>query len=63
VPLNPEAPSAAVGAKPNAALTPPAVGLLSVLLAKYGQPGDPIPKTYADATELLEKHGRELFGT
>jgi hypothetical protein len=34
-----------------------------MLLAKYGQPGDPIPASYGDAVELLDRHGRELFGT
>jgi phospholipase C len=43
-------------------LTEPAVGLLSMLLAKYGQPGDPLPTTYGEASDLLDKHGRELFG-
>ena len=61
VPSNPEA------ASPDATsgqhrLTEPAVGLLSMLLAKYGQPGDPLPTTYGQASDLLEKRGRELFG-
>jgi phospholipase C len=60
VPLNPEATPPSGATSPG--LSPLAVGFLSMLLAKFGQPGDPIPKTYADAKELLEKHGRELFG-
>ncbi|MBK4346991.1 alkaline phosphatase family protein [Lacisediminihabitans changchengi] len=63
VPGNPETLGPAHGSNAVHPLSAPAVGLLGVLLAKYGQPGDPIPKTYADASELLEKHGRELFGT
>ncbi|WP_394768951.1 alkaline phosphatase family protein [Lacisediminihabitans sp.] len=62
VPPNPEATAPATGASGGPALSPPAVALLSILLAKYGQPGDPLPKTYTDAHELLEKHGRQLFG-
>jgi phospholipase C len=61
VPANPES-SAPTGTSAQHQLTEPAVGLLSMLLAKYGQPGDPIPTTYGDASELLEKRGRELFG-
>jgi phospholipase C len=61
VPANPES-SAPTGTSAQHQLTEPAVALLSMLLAKYGQPGDPIPRNYGDATELLEKRGRELFG-
>ena len=61
VPPNPES-SSPTGTSAQHRLTEPAVGLLSMLLAKYGQPGDPLPTTYGDATELLEKRGRELFG-
>jgi len=61
VPPNPEA-SGLNGTNTQHPLTDPAVGLLSMLLAKYGQPGDPIPATYGDAVELLDKRGRELFG-
>lgn len=62
VPPNPETLGLAQGTNANHPLSPPAAGLLGVLLAKYGQPGDAIPKTYGGAAELLEKHGRELFG-
>ncbi|MHC5796402.1 alkaline phosphatase family protein [Lacisediminihabitans sp. FW035] len=62
VPPNPEADAPAPTADNDSALSPPAVALLSLLLAKYGQPGDPLPKTYSDAYELLEKRGRRLFG-
>jgi phospholipase C len=61
VPANPES-SSPTGTSAKHQLTEPAVGLLSMLLAKYGQPGDPLPTTYGDAAELLDKHGRELFG-
>lgn len=62
VPPNPDADAPAPTADNDSALSPPAVALLSLLLAKYGQPGDPLPKTYSDAYELLEKRGRRLFG-
>ncbi|MDR5699911.1 alkaline phosphatase family protein [Agromyces aerolatus] len=42
-------------------LSPPAKGLLGLLIAKYGD-GEPEPETYADAYELLHKHGVGLFG-
>jgi phospholipase C len=63
VPPNPEAQS---GKKPHAVfpdrpLTPPAQGLLGLLLAKY-DPGAPVPMTYADAYEALVTHGTGLFG-
>jgi phospholipase C len=43
-------------------LTPPARGLLGLLIAKYGKPGEPEPETFADAYRLLHEHGEELFG-
>ena len=43
-------------------LTPPARGLLGLLIARYGRPGEPEPETYADAYKLLHEHGEELFG-
>jgi len=43
-------------------LTPPARGLLGLLLAKYGTPDDEEPSTYADAYELLHRYGEGLFG-
>lgn len=62
VPDNPEASAPGAGTSGNK-LTAPAVGLLAMLLAKYGRPGDPIPTTYGQAKELLELRGRELFGS
>ncbi|MFK4760958.1 alkaline phosphatase family protein [Microbacterium sp. ZW T5_45] len=43
-------------------LTPPARGLLGLLIAKYGSPGEAEPRTFADAYRLLHEHGEELFG-
>lgn len=42
-------------------LSPPAKGLLGLLIAKYGN-GEPEPETYADAYNLLHKYGEGLFG-
>ncbi len=43
-------------------LTPPAQGLLGLLLAKYGESDAPEPTTYADAYRILIRHGQGLFG-
>ncbi|WP_448004952.1 alkaline phosphatase family protein [Agromyces bauzanensis] len=43
-------------------LSPPARGLLGLLLAKYGTPDAEEPATYADAYELLHRYGIGLFG-
>ncbi|MGN7860314.1 alkaline phosphatase family protein [Microbacterium sp. 22303] len=62
-PPNPEAkpphPAHAHAGKP---LTPPAQGLLGLLLARYGLPEDQQPQTFIDAYNLLHKHGKGLFG-
>jgi len=42
-------------------LTPPAKGVLGILLAKY-EPGAAIPETYGEAYDVLVKHGKGLFG-
>ncbi|WP_229727839.1 alkaline phosphatase family protein [Mycetocola zhadangensis] len=42
-------------------LTPPAKGVLGLLLAKY-EPNRPVPETYGDAYDVLVQHGRGLFG-
>ncbi|MHC9045465.1 alkaline phosphatase family protein [Microbacterium saperdae] len=43
-------------------LTPPARGLLGLLIARYGKPDEPEPETFVDAYRLLHEHGEELFG-
>lgn len=43
-------------------LSPPARGLLGILLAKYGTPDQEEPATYAEAYELLHQYGEGLFG-
>jgi phospholipase C len=61
VPSNPEAstsgPHETHRSRP---LTPPAQGLLGLLLAKY-DPSAPVPTNYADAYAALVKHGAGLF--
>ncbi|KJL34156.1 alkaline phosphatase family protein [Microbacterium azadirachtae] len=63
LPPNPESkaahPAHAHAKKP---LTPPAEGLLGLLLARYGLPGDEQPQTFMDAYNLLHKHGKNIFG-
>jgi phospholipase C len=62
VPPNPEANPRSDKAKDRTRpLTPPALGLIGILLAKY-EPDAPIPDNYADAYEVLVKHGDGLFG-
>ncbi|GAA1057058.1 hypothetical protein GCM10017608_09260 [Agromyces luteolus] len=62
-PPNPEAEPLHPGdAHRTAPLSPPAKGLLGLLIAKYGD-GEPEPTTYGEAYELLQKYGVGLFGT
>lgn len=63
VPPNPEGVHPAE-ADPERPLSPPAKGLMGLLLAKYGTPeerSDP-PTTFASAYRTLHKYGSELFG-
>ena len=43
-------------------LTPPAHGLLGLLLARAGLPESQLPQTFLDAYELLQEQGHMLFG-
>lgn len=62
-PPNPEADTPHPGdAHRTAPLSPPARGLLGMLIAKYGDDGEPEPQTYGDAYEMLQKYGTGLFG-
>ncbi|MBS1675245.1 MAG: hypothetical protein JSS74_14920 [Actinobacteria bacterium] len=62
-PPNPESkPPHPAHAHANKPLTPPAQGLLGLLLSRYGLPGDKQPQTFMDAYNLLHKHGKNLFG-
>ncbi|WP_394771227.1 alkaline phosphatase family protein [Lacisediminihabitans sp.] len=61
VPANPEAGLAPHLEHRLRPLSPPASGLLGLLLARY-EPGAPVPATYGDAYDVLVKHGKGLFG-
>ncbi|MBN9606490.1 MAG: hypothetical protein J0G30_07760 [Actinomycetales bacterium] len=61
-PPNPEAdPAHPAHANRDKPLSSPAKGLLGILLAKY-DPRAPEPSTFAEAYEVLDTHGRGLFG-
>jgi len=60
-PPNPESVPAPHEEHKHHPLTPPAQGLLGLLLARY-EPGAPQPKTYGEAYDALVKHGKGLFG-
>ncbi len=63
LPPNPQAEDPHPGnAHRDKRLSPPAEGLLGLLLAKYGNPEHLDPKTYGDAYEVLKKYGVGLFG-
>ncbi|MFE6996449.1 alkaline phosphatase family protein [Microbacterium sp. NPDC057659] len=62
-PPNPEAtPAHPAHANRDKPLTPPAQGVLGLLLAKSGLPPSRMPKTFAQAYELLDEEGKGLFG-
>ncbi|MDR2999373.1 MAG: hypothetical protein LBU78_14765 [Microbacterium sp.] len=62
-PPNPEAtPVHPAHANKDKPLTPPAQGVLGLLLAKSGLPASRMPKTFGDAYELLDEEGKGLFG-
>lgn len=63
VPPNPEG-SHPADAHPDRPLSPPAKGLLGLLIAKFGTEEEQAhpPKTFADAYAILTKHGQGLFG-
>ena len=62
-PPNPEKSEPLPGKKDHLKpLTPPARGLLGLLLSRYGKAGEAEPETFADAYRLLHEHGEELFG-
>jgi phospholipase C len=63
VPKNPESDDPIHEGQHEHPLSPPGVGLMSMLIAKYGEPGEAVPKTYEDAWAAVRKHGEGLFGT
>ena len=64
VPPNPEDSGHPADADPDRPLSPPAKGLLGLLLAKYGDAAEKAnpPKTFAEAYAVLQKYGQGLFG-
>lgn len=63
LPPNPEeAPLHPADVSEGKPLSPPATGLMGLLLARYGAADEEVPTTYAGAYEALKKHGTSLFG-
>jgi len=61
-PPNPESePPHPANVNKDKPLSPPARGLLGILIAKY-DPTAPQPETYQEAYDALEKYGKGLFG-
>ena len=44
-------------------MSPPGVGLVGLLMARYGAPGAKVPVTYKDAYQAVNRLGRGLFGS
>jgi phospholipase C len=61
LPPNPEAGPPAPGDQ-DRPLSPPGIGLVGLLTARYGAPGDAVPRTYREAYEAVDRLGRGLFG-
>lgn len=64
VPPNPESGPHPASAHPDRPLSPPAKGLIGLVLERYGtaeERANP-PKTFAEAYEVLVTHGAGLFG-
>ncbi|MET0813241.1 MAG: alkaline phosphatase family protein, partial [Microbacterium sp.] len=62
VPANPESSLPFDEGADDRPLSPPGVGLVGMLVAKYGTPGEPVPKTYREAYEAIDRLGKGLFG-
>ncbi|MGL3150493.1 alkaline phosphatase family protein [Microbacterium sp. A82] len=63
VPANPqEAPPHPAHVHKDKPLSPPARGLIGLLQARFGDSDAPEPETYAEAYELLHKHGTGVMG-
>ena len=62
VPPNPESKRPFDAGAADRPLSPPGVGLVAMLVAKYGAPGEPIPETYQEAYDALQRHGDGIFG-
>ncbi|MEO6825829.1 MAG: alkaline phosphatase family protein [Microbacteriaceae bacterium] len=62
VPPNPESDDPVPGGADDRPLSPPGVGLVGMLVARYGAPGDRVPRTYREAFEVVNRRGAGLFG-
>lgn len=62
VPANSESADPVPAGDDDHPLSPPGVGLMGLLVAKYGAPGESEPRTYREAWSLVQKHGKGLFG-
>ncbi len=64
VPPNPESGPHPAAANPTRPLSPPAHGLVGLLLERYGTPEEQAnpPQTFGEAYDLLVAHGQGLFG-
>ncbi|WP_210480882.1 alkaline phosphatase family protein [Naasia sp. SYSU D00948] len=62
VPTNPERNAPFVQGSGDRPLSPPGVGLVGMLVARYGRSGEKIPATYREAYDTLQRHGRGIFG-
>jgi len=63
LPANPEATAPFSGGDDNRPLSPPGVGLVGMLTAHFGGDETKVPRTYREAYDLIDKHGRGLFGS
>lgn len=62
-PANPESVPEPLERFRDRPLTSPASGLMGLLIARYGKPGETVPDTYGEAFDSLMEHGKGLFGT
>jgi phospholipase C len=62
LPGNPEADSPLPGDY-DRPLSPPGVGLVGMLTAHFGGDETTVPRTYRQAYDLIQKHGKGLFGS
>lgn len=62
-PTNPESEDPIHPGQHEHPLAPPGAGLMAMLIAKYGEPGEDVPRTYKQAWEAVHRHGEGLFGT
>jgi phospholipase C len=62
VPPNPESIRPYDEGADDRPLSPPGVGLVAMMVAKYGGPDEKVPKTYREAYDLMQTHGHGLFG-